>query len=776
MGHAAPIARFSVAYASGVAVGLAGAPIWIAPLVLLLAPVAPIRASARPGHASVLGLVAAVGLVAGSGVFAAAASCPSDLPGRTVVLEGRFLASPRTGSAPFERADGCGEVTVVMPGGSGGRSGQAGSSGGGAAQGAPGAASAGRLVLVTGTWREGRRRPWLQAREPARPSDGAAAGDAELRWVVVRWRDDLVRRIDRLYGERAPVVSALVLARREGLEPEVRDVFAVTGIAHLLAISGFHVGVVAGLVLTAFRVAGVSRRRAALGAAVTSWAYVGLIGFPDAACRAALILTLVAVSRARGRPPSRWGALSTAALALLLIDPAKLAAPGFQLSFAGAGGLVAWAGPFGRALDGRLGRRMPRALGSALAAGAAATLATLPIVAWHFERVAVIGIPMTLAATPLVTLALPGALATLALDFASPAVAGFLAGGVDLLLHALVAMAESAASWTWASVWTSRASVVAGLGGVLLASWIARRPGIGARGRRALVGAYVTAGVVAWPTLLVLEGRGALELLMIDVGQGDAVALRSPAGRWILVDAGPPVDGDPRAHPVVRELRARGVRRLDALILTHADADHFGGAQAVLESFSVTRVLDPALPVPKRGYADLLSAAQRIGVPWSAARAGDAFDVDGATITVLHPSDSAATAAVAEAGPMGVTEANDLSVVVLVAWRGFEALLTGDAYVDVERALAPEVGDIDLLKVGHHGSDTSTDPAFLASARPELALVSVGRRNRYGHPSPAVLARLHEVGARVHRTDREGTLRVVVRRDGSVRVRGGQRP
>jgi competence protein ComEC len=767
MGHAAPIARLALAYGFGAGMGLAGAPLWTAPLLLLLALTMPIGASARPrgGSGPVLVGVVALGLVSASGAFAPW-SCPPDVVGATVVVEGRFLASPRSGSGPFERADRCGEVTVVAPRGA-------------AAEDGPGAGigRAGRPVLITGVWREGRRRPWLQA---TRIDDRADAGidDAsprvsEARWLVIAWRDGLVERIGRLYGDRAPVVSALVLARREGLEQDVREVFAVTGIAHLLAISGFHVGIVAGLVLTVLRVAGLTRRRAALASAGTAWAYVGLIGFPDAACRAALILTLVAASAARGRPSSRWGALSAAAVVLLLIDPTKLGSPGFQLSFAGAGGLVAWAGPMRRALDGRFGRRAPGALTSGVAAGAAATLATLPIVAWHFERVAVIGIPMTLAATPLVTLALPGALATIALDFVSTAAAEFLAGGVGLVLDLLIAMARTGASWTWASVWTSRTSVVAGLAGVALATLIARRPGIGARGRRALIATYLTSAVAAWPILLVLEGRGALEIVMIDVGQGDAVALRSPAGRWLLVDAGPPLDGDARAHPVVRALRARGVERLDALILTHADADHFGGAEAVLSSLSVARVLDPALPVPKRGYADLLATAARLEVPWSAARAGRTFDVDGVTVSVLHPSDSASAAALAAAGTMGVLEANDLSVVVLVSWRGFRALLTGDAYVDVERALAAEVGDIHLLKVGHHGSDTSTDPLFLASAQPELALVSVGARNRYGHPAPAVLERLRAVGARVHRTDLEGTVRVIVRGDGTVRVRGG---
>jgi competence protein ComEC len=111
------------------------------------------------------------------------------------------------------------------------------------------------------------------------------------------------------------------------------------------------------------------------------------------------------------------------------------------------------------------------------------------------------------------------------------------------------------------------------------------------------------------------------------------------------------------------------------------------------------------------------------------------------------------------------------SVVLLVSWRGFDALLTGDAYKDVERAIASEVGDIDLLKVGHHGSDTSTDAEFLALTRPEFALVSVGRRNRYGHPSPEVLSRLAAVDAEVHRTDHEGDIRVLVRKDGHVSLR-----
>lgn len=742
MRHAAPIARLAAAYVAGVAVGLAGAPIWMAPLAFLVGVALPVSSSGRPGRASLVA-IAAAGWIAT--VVGASSRCVAPADGSRARLQGHFLATPRKGSAPLARYDGCGTVTVVVR------------------DDALATASAGRALQVTGRWQRGAFRPWIQASDLALLEAGPPGGPAAAaRRAAVRWRDGLVGRLPRLYGERAPLVAALLFARREGMDREVREAFTVSGIAHLLAISGFHVGVIAGVALALLRGLGSSRRRAAMGAAALGWAYVAFIGFPDAACRAALILALVSASRAGGRPPTRWGALAAAAVVLLLFDPTRLSSAGFQLSFAGAAGLVAWARPLERRLSARVRGRLPRSFVSATAAGVAATVATLPIVAWHFERASLVGIPMTLVASPLVSLALPGALLTIMVDLVAPRLAGFLAGGVDLLLGALVAVTTQAASWPGVSLWTTRASVVAGVAGALVASWLARRPGVGGRTRRRLVVVYVAVGLVGWPVATRLEGRGTLELLAVDVGQGDAIALRTPKGRWLLVDAGPPGEGAAQAHPVVRSLRSRGVRRLELLVLTHPDADHFGGATAVLESFDVGRVVDPLLAAPKRSYAELLVDARDRGVPWSAAEAGGSWTLDGVVVTVLHPP----------AGPPGIAlEANESSVVLLVRWRGFEALLTGDAYVEVERDLMDQVGDIDVLKVGHHGSETSTDPDFLATVRPEIAVISVGRRNRYGHPAPAVLRRLRAAGAEIARTDLHGDVRLLIAPDGRVDLR-----
>lgn len=738
MTHAAPLARLALAYAAGVVVGSLGAPFWMAPPVGILGWALPILASRRPSPPG-----ACIAIVAG---WMAASGGPNDCapqPGPVRSVRGYFLATPIEGSAPFQGADGCGPFTVVMAGDSESDS---------------AAPPAGLPLALDGAWVEGRYRPWLRATSFERVESADGIGGAVAR-ASTRWRDGLVARLPRLYGERAPLVSALVFARREGMDPEVRDRFAVTGIAHLLAISGFHVGVIAGLAVAFLRSAGCTRRGAALGAAGVSWLYVGLIGFPDAACRAALILAFVAASRARGRPPSRWGALGGAALTLLVMDPGKAASAGFQLSFAGAAGLVAWAGPLAAVLRLWSRGRLPRSFVTALAAGVAATVATLPVVAWHFERISVVGIPVTMVASPLVSVALPGALVTIILDPLAPTASAFLASGVDGLLLALLWLTEAVSEWPGVSVWITRSTVGAASVGVAVAFGLARHPRIGGGGRRRLVGLYVATAVLGWPLAVSLDGRGTLELVSIDVGQGDAIAIRSPGGRWLLVDAGPPDDGAAPSHPVVRALRERGVRRLEALVLTHPDADHFGGAAPVLESFQVGRVLDPMLPAPKDGYMEVLAAAREAGVPWTGARSGMSWTVDGVSFSVLHP------------GEVLPAEANEASVVLLVRWGTFEALLTGDAGVEVERAVADVVGDIDVLKVGHHGSRTSTHPDLLRATRPEFAIVSAGRRNRYGHPHAEVVRRLDEAGARVLRTDVHGEIRILVDRRGRIEVR-----
>ncbi|MDE0072640.1 MAG: DNA internalization-related competence protein ComEC/Rec2 [Gammaproteobacteria bacterium] len=575
--------------------------------------------------------------------------------------------------------------------------------------------------------------------------------------LAVRLRAVVRERLDALYPTRAGLGEALILARRERLAREVRDQWARAGIAHLLAISGFHVGVIAAILYLLARRIGLGPGRAPLAAAGGSWAYVLAIGSPVAATRAAFILAALAAGRLLGRRVSSLGALATAFIALLAARPDAIVSVAFQLSFAGAAGLVLLSPPVSRVLrTGRLGR-LPSALRTGLASGIAATAATFPLVAWHFGYFATAGIPVTLVAGPLVAAAIPGMLLSILLSFISLPLAGIFAGGVDLFLQLAGAIVSLVVDLPGAAVWTPRWWIVAATAALAIYWLVVRGLAVPLRPRvrAAVLAASLAATLVAWPIPALIGSGGAMELVFLDVGQGDAVAIRTPGSRWILIDTGPRSRTfDSGERIVVPYLRRRGAARLEALVLTHPDLDHIGGANAVLSELDVLRVLDPGAPAARPAYVAALERAQARGATWFAARAGDRVSADGVTLEVLHPGGAADSAA--------SDEANDQSVVLLLRYGDFSALLPGDAPAAVEEALlaAGHIPPLDLLKAGHHGSRTSTSWKLLEFTQPELGVVSAGARNRYGHPHAAILDRLERAGVDLARTDMQGIVRV----------------
>ena len=309
-------------------------------------------------------------------------------------------------------------------------------------------------------------------------------------------------------------------------------------------------------------------------------------------------------------------------------------------------------------------------------------------------------------------------------------------------------------------------SAVPWLGALLVAAW-----GIGSRNTRgeALRRWSVAAGIALWAALAADVagpgrgvGSGRLTLHFLDVGQGDGTAIRTPSGRWIVIDAGPRIAGaDAGRRVLVPFLRRHGVRRIDLLVISHAHADHLGGAPAVIERFPVGVVAEPGRRVADPLYLEFLDLLAAHEVRWHPARPGERVKLDGVSLTVLHPD-----TAWAEWGD----DVNEDSVVLLLEYGGFQALFAGDAGFPAEAALRSRVGAVDLLKVGHHGSAGSTSEAWLRELRPTAAVVSVGR-NTYGHPAPAAVARLRRAGAELWRTDRDGS--IAVETDGATMVLRG---
>jgi competence protein ComEC len=502
--------------------------------------------------------------------------------------------------------------------------------------------------------------------------------------------------------------------------------------------------------------------------------YVPLTGAGPSIQRAGVMGAAGLVAALAGRPASRWYALGLAAAVTLGLNPHAAGEPGWQLSFAAVAGLMALVPSWRRRLA---ACGLPAPVADAAAVTLAATVATAPLLALHFGYVSLASLPANLLAAPAVAPImwlgmLAAAVAQVAPAAAVPlnAVNGVLLAYVEWVAHATataplaavqvrlggpsalaLAYALPVAAWAALRAWWRRHG--ASLARALAPRGPRRAPALGAI---AAVGA-----LVAGPPLMAAarggppagpRARDELVVSFLDVGQGDATLLQR-AGAAILVDTGPP------RGPILQRLGRAGVRRLDVLVLTHAEADHEGAALAVMQRFRPRVVLDGGAGWPTMVQRALPATAARAGARRVAAEAGEELSVGGMRVHILWPP-SRGPAFRPDGNP------NDRAVVAHVAVGAFDLLLPADAESEVTAALP--LPAVEALKVAHHGSADPGLAALLARLHPAVAAIEVGRRNSYGHPAPSTLAALKAVPT-VVRTDRDGTVRLRVRA-GAMRI------
>jgi competence protein ComEC len=627
-------------------------------------------------------------------------------------------------------------------------------------------AQAGSELVVRGHWRT-LPKPVLGSGWPRDPGFAgyvsvdtivAAPPPSYRRHPLLTTRGRTERQLHRLMGRHGPLADALLLGRRETLDRALSDRFAQTGLVHLLAISGGHVALIGAVFVLLGRMLGLRRNRVAWLTIVLIALYLAVIGAPASAVRSGIMLALALLATVLQRPSATLPVVAASALAILAVEPMEALDIGFQLSFAGVLGILLLRAPMMRGVP-PAWKKKPAArwLVESTVVSIAAFAVTAPVVAHHFGQVAPVSIAANLPAIPLTSLALIGIGAAAALEPVAPPVARLVADGAGLALDGLAAVVDVAirvpgghAAVSRPQWWLWAAAALA----VLLA--------LDATGRMRVRVRWMVAAMSAAAAFLLLPlvgtaADGGLEIVFIDVGQGDAVAIRTPAGRWVLVDAGErDVGWDAGERRVLPYLRARGADRIEALVLTHPHADHVGGAAAVMRGMRVERVIEPGMPLGSSVYLETLRAAEERGVEWAAARQDRSLQIDGVELLFLWP---AVDVLDAPADP------NDISAVIRVRYAGFSALLTGDAPAWVEERLVARYGAAlraDVLKAGHHGSRTSSSGAFLDAVEPALVVVSAGVRNDYGHPHREVLRRLHGRGIGVARTDQDGTVRVAV--------------
>lgn len=561
----------------------------------------------------------------------------------------------------------------------------------------------------------------------------------------------LRRRVEDAYAASGPesaggrqgkaLARALVLGDASGLPLEWKRGLRVTGVYHLMSVSGVHVALVAGAV---WLLGSWLPRRLRLVLMLAAIAlYLLLVGPLPALVRAAVMGLLAGTALLFERPPAAANALGWAVILLILSEPDVVRSPAFQLTVAATAGLLLLAPP----LAARWRRRLPAWLAESFAASAGAQLATLPWALPRFYTLSPLAPLLNLPAVPWTGLVLGASLVWTALALVSPGLAASALPVLDLL----------AAPFSWPSktppeVWLSLPLVVSPL-----AAWVLAIAVAGALYLQRRVLALLAAGVAVF-SVLVLAGKPSRgpEIVMIDVGQGDSILVRD-GGRALLVDGGGWDGGDLGGRVLLPALLAEGVRRIDTLVMSHPDRDHCQGLVDISAYLPVDEVWMSA------GWEE--DCASRLAsLPGTRTRilaAGDKAALGRWRFTVLHP----------EPGESRGT--NERSLVLLAEAAGRRALLTGDIESWAEHRLlscCEKDLRVDVLKVAHHGSRTSSTASFLEAARPRLALISAGVNNIYYHPAPDVVERIEEHGAQVLRTDRSGMIRVAFGEDGTLRI------
>ena len=588
----------------------------------------------------------------------------------------------------------------------------------------------------------------------------------------------------------AAITREMVLGIRGGLSPAVREAFSASGTAHLMSVSGLHVGFVYaavfmvlkhGLIQLRFRLLGQfsgGPRPSKLAAACGLLAVLGyacLIGSNLPTMRATLMIATYVLAYLLDRDGDPWHTTALAALLLLLVHPLSLLDIGFQLSFAGVLAILYAQHvlhlPHGRAVAEpeavSLASRAKTKFLEAVLISTFASLGTAPLIAAMFQRLPLIAPVANIVVVPFASIAVPLAL-----------LASFLAEIIQPLGDLLLGLAGMIVSCMYTLIaWFAAVPYAAPrIGAVALpvivlaySSLVLLPYSRASRAARwgAVIGAVLIGAWQTWPWL-VTEGRGQLEVTFLDVGHGDASFIRFPQGSTMLIDGGGSYrdDFDVGERVVAPFLWYQGIRRVDYVVATHPHPDHAKGLGVILRDFRVRQFWDNGTQVSSQWYGDIRRQAEARRLYRDVVGDGPtAVTIDGVDLELLHPL-AAFQLPMKRRGSTEDAGENNRSLVLKLTYGTISVLFTGDIEREAESFLLQTGHDLraTILKVPHHGSRTSSSEAFVRAVNPSVAVISMQRDSRFGHPHPAVVARYKALGARVFRTDEHGA--VSVRTDG----------
>ena len=568
----------------------------------------------------------------------------------------------------------------------------------------------------------------------------------------------------------AGLARALLIGETQWLPPSAYESFRQTGLIHILSVSGLHTAIVLAILLACARLAGLGPRACIACGILGLLLYLALTGFRPPVMRATVMAIFMLSGFTLGRVATPLASAALAAFVTLLLDPRNILRVDWQLSYICMLSIVLFAAPLHELLFPFMQRTPSPAdpdthpppprhytdkfLSLPLSVTLAVQIGIIPLQVWHFQQVNPLAPLNNLLSATLTFFSVLGALGAGlfgAVPFLGAAFGALAEGSLAALLWTIDQLARlpggvihyPAMAWPLAFIYCLLL-----LGGAWLLFGRAPEARLDPRQRASgLVSLVALFALMLWAPLFATRALASgLNVYVLDVGQGDGTVVRFPNGATMVVDAGKNTPHDHGKLTVGPALAAFGVERIDCLVATHADADHIGGIPWLLDHFPVQTMLVGPDERDSGIYDAMEARMTRVPTVLRGSGGGTLQGFGGVSARVL--------------GPVPGLEGNDASIVLELKYGDCEMLLTGDLEARGEKKLLTEnqMRDVEVLKVGHHGSNSSSTDALLAAIRPELAVISAGRRNIYGHPAPEVLSRLQEHNAAIARTDQMGAI------------------
>ena len=570
--------------------------------------------------------------------------------------------------------------------------------------------------------------------------------------------------LNQLYrGQAQALIKGLLLGERGDISPELRDAFARCGVIHALAISGLHIGYLGIIFFVLFSLLRFNYQARIIAVLISIFCYDLLIGFEPPIVRASVMMGIFLLGRLLQRPTDVLNVISAAAVVILLINPQELFQASFQLSFAAILSIVYLYQRLKIIFDKLpLFRKFTKSkfgeyLGILFLVSLSAQLGTLPIAAYYFGRIPIAAFLLNLLVIPVVGIVIALGFATLMFSLISMQIAQLYANTNMICLDFLIRVIEQVGQLKFSAIEISKVGLIF-IFVYYFMVWIVLNLDKKVY-RKALAYAIVIGTIVLlWKPLA--QSQRWLQVIFFDVGQGDAALVTFPGGKNILIDAGPKLENfDAGEFFILPYLKREGINRLNTVILSHTDNDHIGGMASIFGKMRVDRVYDNGIYQESSNCSTYQAVINSLQIQHKIIQAGDrleGFENIGAYF--VHPGEIFKG--------QFKDEINNCSVVIKIVYGNRSFLFTGDIEKDAETILLKygELLRTDVLKVAHHGSNTSTTAEWLKLVQPEFAVVSVGRNNRFNFPAPSVLKRLNHLGIKTICTDLNGA--VVFRTDG----------